>query len=361
MRRAARAGLVFAALMAIASWAPRAYAQDDEGRPPYFPRTEKKVSGTVRRWTINLLGSLLIKDKRVEDIVMYIERLPGKMKFAKFELDGDPTPTPADVHDFYLDWGARTGYRLLFEARSPERTDEDDDRSIFEDHEVGYTDAFYRPGEDGGILVVQIRGDDMLWLWEDGHCPVGPVVTIWLGLPRVAPGTDAPVGPQPWTQRPDLPAIDQGRLSIRLELDRWELDSIADDLAARADPAAVGVREIEPLLGALYLAGPELMQPVRHAWYLALRANSAERDEVLRPWVEWADGLGWPVVAEGVIKENPFTLRFRAGPEGGVLLTFTKEDEVSLVVFDGGPDTQALGQVMEAVALVQTGQAEAPQ
>ncbi len=187
MRHAARIGLIAIALVAMASLARCAQAEDDE-RPPYFPLTDKKVSGTVRRWTINLLGDLLIKDARVEDIVMYIERLPGKMKFAKLELEGNPKPTPADVHGFYLDWGAREGYRLLFESRSPERDKDDEGRSVFADDEVGYTDAFYRPGEDGGILVVQVRGNAMLWLWEAGHCPVGPIGTIWLGLPRVAPG-----------------------------------------------------------------------------------------------------------------------------------------------------------------------------
>ncbi len=334
-----------------------AWADDRPQPPPYFPSAHKKYSGTVHGWTLRLFGGLVIGDDRIEDIVHYLEGLPGSLKVAKLELRGNPRPTPREVHEYYLGWAAENGFRLLFECRTPERRKGDDpNRTVFAESELGYTDAFHLPGPTGGLLLVQAKGNDMLWMWQPGHVPVGPIASIWMGLPRVKPDMTPPEGPLPWRQRPDLPPVDAGRLYVRLEFDRWELDSLASDLHARAKPQSED-KDVEPLLKALYTAGPEMVSTVEHAWYLSFRAMPGERAEVVTPWVRWARGLGWTLVAEGHLGESDFRMWLKGGAGGGLLLVLEQETQVHLTVFDGGPDLESVGR---ALARTETGEAEAP-
>lgn len=348
MSRFARNWLVF---LFLAAFAGAAVAQGSAEPPPYFPNAHKKFSGTVHGWTLKLFGGLVIDDDRIKAVVRYLEGLPGSLKVAKLDLRGDPRPTPREVHEFYLGWAAENGFRMLFESRTPERHgDEDRDRTVFGESELGYTDAFHRPGADGGLLLVQAKGGGMLWMWQPGHVPVGPIASIWMGLPRVKPDMTPPDTLPPWSQRADLPGVDIGRLEVRLEFDRWELDSLASDLHARAKPDASKGKDIEPLLKALYSSGPELVSTVRHAWYLSFRALPDERAEVLAPWVEWVEGLGWAFVAEGELQDAPFRLWLKGGAAGGLMLVVERGPLTHITVFDGGPDLEAVGRALAAGA-----------
>jgi hypothetical protein len=205
---------IFIALAATISASSLALAAPGRAAPPYFPSAHKKYSGTVHGLALRMLGGLVIRDGRCEDTVRYLEDLPGDLKAAKLSLRGEPRPTPRDVHDFYLGWAAQEGFRLLFESRMPTRPVEG--RVAYGEGEVGYTDLFHQPGPGGGLLLIQAKDGDILWMWQAGHVPVGPIAAIWLGLPKVKPDMTAPEGPQPWSERPDLPSVDPERFDLRL-------------------------------------------------------------------------------------------------------------------------------------------------
>lgn len=321
--------------------------------PPYFPGSHKKFSGTLHGLAVRLFGGMLIRDNRIEELVRYLESLPGDLKAAKLELRGEPRAKPHEVHDFYLGWAAENGYRLVCEIRTP--LEEEEGRSEYGEEETGFTDAFHKPGADGGVLLVQARDTGMIWMWQDGHVPVGPAAAIWLGLPRGKPDLTPPEGEQPWTQPGGLPALDIPRLELRIELDRWELDTVTDHLARGAAEQARARKSTNPPFAALLETGPTLTRTVRHAWYLSFRATEAEREAVLAPWIGWADAHRLPLIAEGETPAGWFTLRLRGGEEGGLLLTLVAPELCHVTVFDGGPDLASVGR-----ALASTQEEETP-
>jgi len=300
--------------------------------PPFFPGAEKKLSMTVKKWQLKLFGGLIIKDDRVERVFKYLEDLPGDMKLRRFNLHGNPKPRARDVHDYYLGWAAQNGFRLLLESRTLGK-------------ETGVTEFYHKPGDDGGAFMFQVGGGKLLWIWESGHCPVGPLFGEWFGFPRVEPDLTPPTSATPWTQRGDLPQIDDARLKLRVELDRWEIGSITADLEKRAEKG-----KIEPPLDAIALAGPEVFKAVRHLWYLTFAAPQEEQDALCAPWVGWADANGWPALAEGSLSNYAFSFQLTPGEGGGLLLTLRAADEVTVIVFDGGPELEAMNAILETAA-----------
>jgi hypothetical protein len=307
-------------------------AQAEPVWPPLYPGAKKEYSAEIQRWQLKLLGGLVIDDDHVRHMLDYLAGLPGDLEFKRLKLRGDPRPTVEQVHEFYSGWAAQQGYHLLLE-------------SWVRGDDPGISDLFHKPGRDGGALYVQVRGNRMAWLFQPGHVPVGPLAGEWMDLPTVPPDPTPPKDTPSWTQRGDLPPIDADKITVRLELDRWEIDSVTGDLARRAS-----VEEVAAPLGTLLLAGPEMCAPVRHIWYLGFSVEPTAHAALLEPWTRWADQQGWPLLAEGTTSAGQFTLRLKPETHGGVLVTLENGQDVQVAVFDGGPKLEAVDKVLRATA-----------
>jgi hypothetical protein len=326
------------ALTIVAAACVPAMAADPEGWPPPPPQNDRKLSTDLDDWKYSLFDDLLIDDERVERAIGYVVDLPGDPKLRMYELEGDEKPTAHDIKDFYLGWAAENGYRMLVESWNSERD--------------GVTGLLHKPGEDGGIFIYQCEGDEVLWLWDEGHPPIGPLFAAWFDFPKVKATDDAPDGPRPWRTRNDLPQIYKENMSLRVELDRWEIESIATDLEHAAE-----VADEHKSLHHLLVAAPELLETVRHVWFLSYEAGSEEalREEVA-PWVDWAERNELRSVAEGEMNGIKFEFFIRSGADGGLLLVMEEGTDVDLLVFDGGPHMEAVSDILDVA--IKASQAE---
>lgn len=306
-----------------------AQAGDESGWPPPPPQGDRRLSVDLSGLKTRLL-KLVIDDKRVVRAVRYLIDLPGTPKLRTFRMRGDARPTPADVKAHYLGWAAEHGYRMLVEAWNSDRS--------------GLTGVLHRPGAEGGIFAYQVSGVDVLWLWNEGHAPIGPLLAAWFDYPTLKSETEAPQGSPPWHVRSDLPPLYHERLSLRVEVDRWEIDSIAQDLEASRDRHA----EHEGIRGFLG-AAPEMLSTVRHAYFLTYDLEpGAPREALLAPWMEWSAANELESVAEGDMDGTRFEFHIRSGEDGGLLITMEDELKVYLLVLDGGPHMGAVSEILTA-------------
>ncbi len=325
----AHTSILALALLVFALAPLAALAGDESHWPPPPPQGERRLSIDLSGLKSRLL-KLVVDDKRVERAVQYLIDLPGTPKLRTFRMRGDARPSPVDVKGFYLSWAAGNGYRMLVEAWNADRT--------------GLTGLLHKPGEEGGIFAYQVSGVDVLWLWDEGHAPIGPLLAAWFDYPTLKSETEAPPGSPPWHVRSDLPPVYDERLSMRVEIDRWEIDSIAHDLEASREKH----EEHEGLRGLLE-AAPEMLATVRHAWFLTYDvAPGGAREILLAPWLRWAEDNDLTSVAEGDMGGTLFEFLIRSGEDGGVVLTMEDDQKVHLLVLDGGPHMGAVSDLLSA-------------
>jgi hypothetical protein len=332
----------------------------DEPAPPIFPATHKILSTSVQRWHIAVFGTLFVEDRGVRRIMNYVRDLPGMMKARVYKLHGKPFPPgPEEIHAYYTDWAKQAGYHPLVEVRlgnpPPDPMFDDRDRPHRRpernpgprsprDLEVyTWVDAFYRPGDDGGVFITVWTENKLIYLWKPGHTPVGPVLGEWLGFPAAPVDASPPKTVDPWPDNPSPPDTGPGGFFVRAKLRRWEIESVTRDMEARVKEGGEPHGPIE----AIFSVGSQLFAPVRHAWVWSFRPTPEEAATVADPWIRWAVAQDWKPLATGGWAEMPTRIWYKAGADGGALVLFRVKDTLQVLVFDGGPNLLALLPVMD--------------
>lgn len=326
-----RAGVLpIAIALAVTVLTPlTADAGDESQWPPSPPQGDRRLSIDLRGPQAKLL-KLVIEDRRVDRAIKYVVDLPGTPKLRMFRMRGEVRPTAADVKDYYLGWAAQHGYQMLVEA--------------WNDEHSGLTGVLHKPGVEGGIFAYQVDGVDVLWLWNGGHAPIGPLLAAWFDYPTLKSESQPPEGTRPWHVRGDLPPIYNEHLDLRVEMDRWEIESIARDLEASRDQ----YRD-HPNFPSVLAAAPEMLSTVRHIWFLTYGLEpGGERQALLAQWRQWGANLSLTSVAEGELDGTQFEFLIRSGEDGGLLLTMEDDRKAHLLVFDGGPHMAAVSDILEA-------------
>lgn len=343
--------------------------------PPTYPKGRRLVSADARDWQIDVVRALFIPDAGARRIVRYIQGLGGEEpKLRAFRVSRNAWQAPREIHGFYASWAASNGFHPLIEVRlgTPPGVHYGDpiDRyprptphrpqlwppavpntsppfsfgrpPKWEREDYAWLSAFYRPGDDGGVLVtVWVRGVHV-WVWRPGHCPVGPILSEWLGL-RWAPTETAPpekiVLPDP--PPPGMPVPGDTDYLVRAELTKWELDAVARDLQARAKQVPVNTP-----LDAFFTVIPQVVQPVSQAWITTYRGPATRRASLLEPWTEWLDGAQWPLLHQGTYEAVPVRIWSRGGEDGGAVATFDVDDTTTVLALRGGVNLLAMMPVM---------------
>ncbi|HQK93925.1 MAG TPA: hypothetical protein PLD23_10495 [Armatimonadota bacterium] len=343
--------------------------------PPTYPKGRRLVSADARDWQIDIVRALFIPDAGARRIVRYIQDLGGENpKLRAFRVSRNAWQAPREIHGFYASWASRNGFHPLIEVRlgTPPgvRYGDPIDRyprptpyhprlwppaipntsppfsfarpPKWEREDYAWLTAFYRPGDDGGVLViVWVRGVH-IWVWRPGHCPVGPILSEWLGL-RWAPTETAPPEKVALPDRPPpgMPVPGDTDYLVRAELTKWELDAVAHDLQARAKQGPVRTP-----LDAFFTVIPQVVQPVSQAWVTTYRGPAARRASLLKPWVDWLSRSNWPLLHQGTYDAVPVRIWSQGGPNGGAVATFDVDDTTTVLALRGGVNLLAMMPVM---------------
>lgn len=364
---------LLAATMAILTVVPARTAETP--MPPTYPKGRRLVSADARDWQIDIVRALFIPDAGARRIVRYIQDLGGENpKLRAFRVSRNAWQAPREIHRFYASWAASSGFHPLVEVRlgTPPGVHYGDpiDRyprptpyhprmwppavphtsppfsfgrpPKWEREDYAWLTAFYRPGDDGGVLVtVWVRGVH-IWVWRPGHCPVGPILSEWLGL-RWAPTDTAPpasVAP-PDPPPPGMPVPGDTDYLVRAELTKWELDAVARDLQARAKQGPVRTP-----LDAFFTVIPQVVQPVSQAWITTYRGPAARRASLLKPWLDWMDEAKWALLHQGTYDAVPVRIWSQGGPNGGAVAVFDVDDTTTVLALRGGVNLLAMMPVM---------------
>ncbi len=361
---------VFRPAAALALWligfglAAPATSPDSE-RPPLYPVSEKRLSMHIKPWHIGFIVWRFLGDDRIKEIAKYVESMPGDLELKILKLRGEPKATAEEVHEYYGRWAEEHGYQLVVEVQTGDRDYDPmrDDRDRphrppwldeADPEEFAWIDLYHRPAPDGGIFCTVWVSDRIIYIWNAGHIPFGPIVSEWLEVPAAPVDMTPPADFTPTPPNPDLPEVDPERMGIRVVLGPGQLESITADMNARL--SSEKGREFRSPSA---LAAPVMLGAAKRASYLVIRCEEPEVEAVAEPWVRWAQEQGWTRGPDAIVDGKQTRNWILPGSTGGVMqLTYDGEETVlfkpglKVLILEGAPNLLELLQLQARLAEV---------